>query len=168
MIKDFAGKKSDRTIDGMTYKTYLSSRPQSMTEANETRDCTSQRCIIEINNTKLKDMKLLKTMWSHSKIQSQVRFSLYFYRLDLSHLSVLRWLCKSCLCHSQLQVSCRHRPFKANWHVSDQCKTQFAKSTLLQKFHSKTRKRIWQFSENTLRFNLGFSQESSLEVGSSG
>ena len=80
MIKAFAGKKSDRSIDGMTYKTYLSSRPQSMTEANETRDCTSRRCVIEIDNQKLKEMKLLKTTWSHSKIQSQVRFSFDFNR----------------------------------------------------------------------------------------
>lgn len=72
MIQAFVAKKSDRTIDGMTYKTYLSSRPQSMREANDTRNCTSIRHIVESCNKSLKRFTLLRNTWAHSKIQSQV------------------------------------------------------------------------------------------------
>ena len=78
MTKAFVGKKSDRNLDGSTYKTYLSSRPQSITEANESRNCTCIRCVVEIDNSKLKRFNLLRNTWSHSKIQSQVRFRFDF------------------------------------------------------------------------------------------
>lgn len=71
-VKDYVNKKSDRSIDGSTYKTYLASRPQSMTEANETRDCTCKRCVVESVNKDMKRFKLLRTTWPHCKIQDQV------------------------------------------------------------------------------------------------
>ena len=51
--------------------------------------------------------------------------------------SVLWWVCKSRLCYSELQVPCWYRSFKANGHVSNQCKSQSAKSSVFQKFCSK-------------------------------
>lgn len=75
MITAFVGKKSDRTIDGSTYKTYLSSRPQSMTEANDTRTkVTNRRFIVESVFKDWKRFLILRNKWEHSKIQSQVSF----------------------------------------------------------------------------------------------
>ena len=61
----------------MLYKTYLASRPQSMTESNLTRDCTALRHIIESINKCLKKFKLLRTTWNHSKIQNQVSLNFF-------------------------------------------------------------------------------------------
>ena len=76
LVQDFARKKSERSIDGMTYKTYLNGRPASMTEANGSRDCTSRRFIVECVNRSLKRFKLIRETWHHSKIQSQVRLKI--------------------------------------------------------------------------------------------
>ena len=71
-VEAYVNKKSDRTIDGSTYKTYLASRPQSMTEANGTRDCTSVRHVVESKFKEMKGFKLIRTTWPHCKIQDQV------------------------------------------------------------------------------------------------
>lgn len=72
-VKAYSSKKSDRTIDGLTYKTYLATRPASQTETNGSRRCTRIRGIIENVNQKVKRDKLIRETWHHSKIQSQVR-----------------------------------------------------------------------------------------------
>ena len=73
LVKAFSQKKSDRSIDGSSYKTYLNGRPASLSEANGARDCTSKRSIVEIVNRELKRNNLIEGTWDHSKIQSQVR-----------------------------------------------------------------------------------------------
>ena len=74
MIQAFVGKKSDRTHWTAALTKPLSSRPQSITEANETRNCTSRRAVVENKNRELKRFLLLKNECSHSKIQSQVNY----------------------------------------------------------------------------------------------
>ena len=92
MIQAFAWKKTDRTLDGSMYKSYLSSRPQSITEANETRNCTSVRAVVENKNGELKRFRLLKNESSHSKIQSQVY---YFFGVHRKYNSMIYFIFSS-------------------------------------------------------------------------